>query len=679
MGRHAIFIANWAFDQLPELKTPQNDIRAWRDLALDQPESGEIAPTFVENEDSTGIKDALERFLGAIRDTDPDAFVMVYYTGHGCPNERGELVMAARDSRNDQPHRWLEFSEVAGALHRHEIKKALIILDCCFSGIAGQTIQDFRGISKAWTDTFQAFTRQSVESAQFTEMTAAVIAETEDASGPHLASPRFERKGDPSIVYLITATTASQIALGDQLDGKGILTRYVTDCFNGKIAGQSGSRNTRTVITVKNLFRRVYRKMLETGQTPQLFATPSGSEDLVVAELDLLGVGSLSSGASSRSAGPNWRSGSVFDHIGPTYILDSSFHLADWNAAFESLIATPLKLARRSHVAEFLTTLENWESDQDRGVKRRSTEDFRPGNIPTEHYEKLEYSSTQVGLIVFDKLASQLREPDGFWCVTLSPSFIQRPEAYWTYLKTVIKMDQLWSRYATSYDRIIGDYEGFQDLVTLVTGLIPNDAQNVLDIGAGTGASTIAAAQMASHPRVDAIEMNAVMLQMLREKLAVSRDFRRRVALHHANCLSLLTPGKDGKAPPDFPDAKFDACVMLNVLFALEDPAGVLRQVNRVLRPGGTLVLSTSRKTTDVGRLFSSIRASLERRGIFEERELDYQNARDRNFEMNDRITRHAVEEIESLLVGAGFEIDNGSRISDAYDGCVVVLRCVKE
>ena len=39
----------------------------------------------------------------------------------------------------------------------------------------------------------------------------------------------------------------------------------------------------------------------------------------------------------------------VLDLIGPTYVLDTSYHFLDWNPAFEELVAKPLRLRRGQH------------------------------------------------------------------------------------------------------------------------------------------------------------------------------------------------------------------------------------------------------------------------------------------------------------------------------------------
>ncbi len=56
-----------------------------------------------------------------------------------------------------------------------------------------------------------------------------------------------------------------------------------------------------------------------------------------------------------------------------------------------------------------------------------------------------------------------------------------------------------------------------------------------------------------------------------------------------------------------FPDASFDAVVMLGVLGYADDPDAVMTSVNRVLRPGGLLVISTAAERLLLARISDAI------------------------------------------------------------------------
>jgi SAM-dependent methyltransferase len=105
--------------------------------------------------------------------------------------------------------------------------------------------------------------------------------------------------------------------------------------------------------------------------------------------------------------------------------------------------------------------------------------------------------------------------------------------------------------------------------VRLATG--PGEA--VLDLGCGTG--ELARRRAACGMHVTGCDISAVMLAE-----AAAHDYGRAVRWQ--------------SLPPDwqelpFADASFDAVVMASVLEYTPDPAGVLRECARVLRPAGTV------------------------------------------------------------------------------------------
>jgi ArsR family transcriptional regulator len=99
---------------------------------------------------------------------------------------------------------------------------------------------------------------------------------------------------------------------------------------------------------------------------------------------------------------------------------------------------------------------------------------------------------------------------------------------------------------------------------------------DVLDAGSGDGTM---AALLASRCRsVTCLDVSEKVLQAARQRLAEFGNIA-------------FAPG-DLHALP-FPDGRFDHVLLLNVLTYAKDPAQVLREAARVLRPGGDLTLST--------------------------------------------------------------------------------------
>ncbi|HWW86992.1 MAG TPA: methyltransferase domain-containing protein [Vicinamibacterales bacterium] len=138
-------------------------------------------------------------------------------------------------------------------------------------------------------------------------------------------------------------------------------------------------------------------------------------------------------------------------------------------------------------------------------------------------------------------------------------------------LKTV---EAIYERLAPIYDLIYG--------VTLEPGrrramarLAPAGGESILEIGVGTGLSA-----MAYPPscRVVAIDLSAQMLERARVRLA-------RYGVHH---VALCRMDASRLA---FPDACFDAIYAAYVMNVVRDPVTVARDMIRVCRPSGRIVL----------------------------------------------------------------------------------------
>jgi ubiquinone/menaquinone biosynthesis C-methylase UbiE len=130
----------------------------------------------------------------------------------------------------------------------------------------------------------------------------------------------------------------------------------------------------------------------------------------------------------------------------------------------------------------------------------------------------------------------------------LADRYSQRAEAY----------DSLWSPIIRpAGERLIGN------LPLSRTG-------NVIDIGTGAGALLPAIQRAAPGARVLGVDRSAGMLRLARQK--------------HSGPLALMDVQKLG-----LPSDRFDAAVVAFVLFHLPYPEHCLMEVNRVLKPGGTV------------------------------------------------------------------------------------------
>jgi ArsR family transcriptional regulator len=104
----------------------------------------------------------------------------------------------------------------------------------------------------------------------------------------------------------------------------------------------------------------------------------------------------------------------------------------------------------------------------------------------------------------------------------------------------------------------------------------------VADLGCGTGALT---AELAPHvARVVAVDRSAAMLRAARRRTGAARN----VELHEADLAAL-----------PLPDASCDAALLVLVLAYQEDPAPVLAEAARILRPGGRLVVLDAARHLD--------------------------------------------------------------------------------
>lgn len=385
-------------------------------------------------------------------------------------------------------------------------------------------------------------------------------------------------------------------------------------------------------------------------------------------------------GTDEKPTGPDksWRiigdaRWTAFDQAVPAYLLDKNYFFLDWNPAFDLLVAQPLGLRRiHSHAEDFVRSLKNV-----RDVYERSKRVFAPGRTPLLDFEPLVYESQEFGEIEFQKIAVQITDNEAVlaaWSVFLNVSRADRAKELWAAVHRRIRDELHWARYAVSYDALLVKFEEYGELVRSVVSRLDN-CHRVLDLGAGTGNGTIELLEKRRDREVWAVESNHAMLSRLIDKLGCAEQAAHRDYFSHLKVIKDSIIGLEEHAA--IPLNYFDGAVLINVLYALDDPERCLRGLHQLLRPGGRLVLSTPHTKTDVDKLFEQMRSRLTELGVFQELRSNYEDGYRRNLEMLDRIHRDSREDIEHYLRNSGFRIVEWQ--DSAYVGAVVIVTAVKD
>lgn len=129
-------------------------------------------------------------------------------------------------------------------------------------------------------------------------------------------------------------------------------------------------------------------------------------------------------------------------------------------------------------------------------------------------------------------------------------------------------------RWAPIYDNTFGlvARRGRRHAVEVI-----NDSDGrVLEVGVGTGLSL---PEYGSHLEIVGIDLSPEMLEKARERVS-TQDLSNVTGLHEMDAGDLR-----------FPDASFDTVVAMYVMTVVPDPERVMRELARVVRPGGQVLL----------------------------------------------------------------------------------------
>ncbi len=113
-----------------------------------------------------------------------------------------------------------------------------------------------------------------------------------------------------------------------------------------------------------------------------------------------------------------------------------------------------------------------------------------------------------------------------------------------------------------------------------VEALAPASGERVVDVGFGGGRALDLIRARVAPARPAGVDISTVMVEQGRERWGDG------VELHLADVAAM-----------PFQDASVDGLLSVNTIYFWPDPAAALREIRRVLRPGGRLVLGVRRQT----------------------------------------------------------------------------------
>jgi ubiquinone/menaquinone biosynthesis C-methylase UbiE len=329
-------------------------------------------------------------------------------------------------------------------------------------------------------------------------------------------------------------------------------------------------------------------------------------------------------------------------------------------------------------ILEWTFWLDNYHDVFDHGSKVFSDEH----RLPLIDKEPIEFSSTRYGKIRAIKRAYQIPDDEGnclAWLATLDLNFADSfEEKYTSELIRLLGLDQLWTEYATSYDRVLLNTRVYPELITLLAGIwgdvgpqrLKQDAI-ILDLGAGTGNISKLLIEESPQRTIFAVEQNRAMLDRLRCKCS-------RYASEIKQGPGVVVVRQDVTSLYGFEEECCDCVIISNVLYSIAGYRSCLEEAFRVLKPGGELRLSEPRSDTSLDVLFERISADLKDAGKYEELEPDYLRVREINyFRLRPMLNRWTIEEMKLELRKARFsEVTYAS--TEVYAGQSMLICAVK-
>jgi ubiquinone/menaquinone biosynthesis C-methylase UbiE len=733
-----IVIANARFtdsERLPNLKYPLRDADEITRVLSDKNYGGFDQVISALDETSTTVRRLVANNVRAHR----DAFLLVYYSGHGKIGEDGRLFLATSDTDVDELFGTaVPFKDLIDIVEGYSHRRVGFILDCCYSGLA---ITDLRGTAadevRAVTTGKQVFVlcgSSSIQTAKELDklghgvLTKGILEGIETGaadrdkdgiitlndlfyfcsdfarscshqepvyvnrlSGPELPIALVSRllpSSDVEAVRRKISSLTEANALSE--DSSYRLTTYFRDdavlrpgknSLEGLFIEYCANR-----ISLEELWRRMNVVVPAPAETikPKILDKETEVAKVSIAEEKrkegpLPGQGAADfSAITALNADDLLVRPSAYPTT-PMYLLDDAYRIIDWNEAFTLAFDRTMEGRKGRSVLEWTYFLDNYEEVLDHGVKEFGD----PDNLPTIDVEKIEYTSIRYGKLSATKRAYQVPNDNGAcmaWLVTLGLKFADNDQApaFHRDLIRLLAMDLMWSEYAMSYDRVLNSTRVYPELLDKLIG--GHDGVRLIPRDArildlGAGTGNLAHKLITSG----------------RDRLIFAAENNRTMlGLLRLKCSDFMRNDEEGggiiarkqdiTSLYGLDDNSFDFVILNNVLYAVHDADACLKEAYRVLKPGGELRLSGPRKDTKLSVLFSRILEELKESDNFQELEPDYRRVWQINeLKLGPMLYRWSTQEVEEMLLGPEIGFSKILHSSDdIYAGQSMLVCAVK-
>jgi uncharacterized caspase-like protein len=239
----ALLIGNGRFNPesgFASLRCPSRDVEGFGSLLTNETH-GSFEVTSLVDATQREVQMAVWETLNQKAGTDD--LVLLYYSGHGCPDVDGSLFLASSDSaKSNLPVTAVQLEFIVARMRASRSQKIVLILDCCFSGAVERL-----------------FTKGEVA-----DQVRTVLPKELSGSG----------------TYVLTASTDTQLAEEKEADDYSLLTKHII----GGIANGQADRDDDGIVTMHDLLLHVQSAVKTEGkQEPLGFALRMGGGDLAIA------------------------------------------------------------------------------------------------------------------------------------------------------------------------------------------------------------------------------------------------------------------------------------------------------------------------------------------------------------------------------------------------------------